>query len=320
MINLLLCFSVVKQKMNDFSEMFETNNPYKWVCLVYSIILFITLTPLLYLVIMFQNENPYTTLLQQFLSSILLVAILMNIFGHIPFTLLYIIGPFSQQTCNLLLVSYTSFGVQLLLHTNFLILTRYIFTCILRNPAAVHHDFWRLFIFIWTFLVAFLSQITLFLLPGNNPNMYYVCSGKIPMNYNSLNKKYDYPFFTIICLTLCCHAFLEIKIKLYLRNKNFQNNVTILTQAKISESYDILNITYQIIIAACYFAILMPLIKTLSMNLISFQEFPKYLLMYWYYMGSMQSFELITLTILFVKNSQLVKFVKRSVQEAYSFA
>ena len=76
-------------------------------------------------------------------------------------------------------------------------------------------------------------------------------------------------------------------------------------------------ITYQIIIAVCYFAILMPLIKTLTMNLTSFQKCPEYLWMFWYYMGSMQTFELITLSILFVKNSQLVKFVERSLQEAF---
>ena len=102
--------------------------------------------------------------------------------------------------------------------------------------------------------------------------------------------------------------------------KKLQNNVISLLKAKISKSYDILNITYQMIIAVSYFALLIPLIKTQSMNLKNFQKFPEYLWMYWYFMGQMQSFELLSLTILFVKNSQLVKFVKRSLQEAFRLA
>ena len=44
--------------MNPFFDMFDNNNPYKWVSLTYSIIATTVSTPLLYLVIMFQNRKP----------------------------------------------------------------------------------------------------------------------------------------------------------------------------------------------------------------------------------------------------------------------
>ena len=65
--------------MNPFFELFENSNPYKLVSLCYSIILTAALTPLLCLVILFQKDNPYTTLLHQIVSNILGVAILNNI-------------------------------------------------------------------------------------------------------------------------------------------------------------------------------------------------------------------------------------------------
>ena len=83
--------------MNPFQEMFETNNPYKWICLVYSITILAAITPLLCLVIHFLNENPYTTLVQQVFSIIIGVTIATNILIHIPLILLYILGPFSQR-------------------------------------------------------------------------------------------------------------------------------------------------------------------------------------------------------------------------------
>ena len=303
--------------MNPFFDMFDNNNPYKWVSLTYSIIATTVSTPLLYLVIMFQKENPYTTLLHQILSNILGVAILNNIFVHIPFVLLYIFGPFPQLTCYLILIIQGSLTIQALLLVNIMMITRYIFTFILKNPAAVHHDFWRTFIFVFTFLSGIIVQTTYSVLPGNNPGHFYICSGIIPINYNKSNNKINYGIFVLMFFTLCSHAVLGLRIKLYDWTKGSAKVLANLKTELKSGNYNILNITYQMIIVMSYMIVLMPLVKIVSMNLTSFQTFPAYVWLYLYHLYAMQSFELLSLTILFMKNSQLFVFVIRNIQSTF---
>ena len=300
--------------MDPFSEMFEANNPYKWVSLFYSVTLTAVSTPLLYLVIMFQRENPYSTLLHHILSNILGVGILNNIFVHIPFILLYSFGHFSQPTCYLILIIQGSFTIQVLLLTNILMIVRYIFTFILKNPAAVHHDFWKTFIFIFTFLSGIITQTTYSLFPGNNPSHFYICSGMIPINYNKSHNKVNYGIFGLMFFTICSHAVLGLRIKLYDLTQGSNRVLANLTTELKGEKYNILNISYQLIIVMSYMIVLMPVVKVVSMNLSSFQTFPAYLWMYLYHLYAMQTFELISLIILFAKNSQLLFFVIRNLQ------
>ena len=298
-------------RTNPFFEMYETNNPYKWICLVYSVICMAAITPILYLVIQFQNENPYTTLVQQVFSSMLGVALSVNISVHIPFVLLYIFGPFSQLACDLLLNAQSVLIVQLLLLANVLMIIRYIFTFILKNPVAVQQGFWKIFIFIWTFLVAILTQTTFFLLPGNNPSQFYTCSGQIPINYNKLNNKVNYAFFIIAVFTLCCQPLLGLRIKLF----NLKKGPTkLLMKETISETYDVLNISFQVIITLIFLINLTPLFKIVSLNLTSFQTYPAYLWMYLHHLFATQTLYLLSLAVL-MKNSRLLTYVIRNFQE-----
>ena len=230
--------------MNPFQEMFETNNPYKLICLVYSITILAAITPLLCLVIQFLNENPYTTLVQQVFSIIIGVTIATNILIHIPLILLYILGPFSQQTCDLIFIAHGSLAIQLLLLANILIISRYMFTFILKNPLAIQQNFWGLYIVLWTFLVGIFIQRSFFWLPGTNPNHFYICSGTMPLDYNSVNNKVNYAFFILTIFTILCNVVLGLKIKLYDWNKQSQN---LLSPVIISENYDILSNAIQII-------------------------------------------------------------------------
>jgi hypothetical protein len=298
-------------RMNPFSEMYEANNPYKWMFLIFSIVLTAAVTPIMYLVIQFQNENPYTTLIQQILSSMIGAAILINILVHIPLILLYIVGPFSQQICNLLLSTQTGLTMQLLLLANVLMITRYLFIFVLKNPVAVHHDFWRLFFFIWTFLFAILMQFTFFLLPGNNPVQFYVCSGEIPRNYNKLNNKVNYSFLLLSVFTFLCQPLLRLQIQLYNWTKGSQKSL----MKETNETYDILNIRFQFFITLIYMILLTPIFKIWTLNLISFQVFPTYLWMYLQHLLLTQIFQLLSLTVKKIKNSQLYSFVVRNLKE-----
>jgi hypothetical protein len=118
--------------------------------------------------------------------------------------------------------------------------------------------------------------------------------------------------------TLCTHAVLGLRLKLWTKGSP-KATAYISTDFK-SEKYNILNITYQLIIVMSYMMVLMPFVKVVSMTLTSFETFPTYLWMYLYHLYAMQSFELLSITLLFMKNYHLLLFVFRNLQEIFRLA
>ena len=138
------------------------------------------------------------------------------------------------------------------------------------EPRAVHHDFWRVFIFIFTFFGGILVQTTYSLLPGNNPSHFYICSGIIPNNYNQSKIKVNYGLLLLMLMTICVHVVLGIKTKLYNWTKGTPKALVNLANELKHEKYNIVTLTYQIIIALSFVIVLLPIFKVVSMNLTSF--------------------------------------------------
>ena len=88
---------------------------------------------------------------------------------EIPATVfLELFGPFDKLICHLILGLKTSIIIHLLCMVIFIVLVKYLYTFVFRNPLALLSEFWCNFININTVLATTLTQTVFILLPGKN--------------------------------------------------------------------------------------------------------------------------------------------------------
>jgi hypothetical protein len=90
---------------------------------------------------------------------------------------------------------------------------RYIFIFWLKNPAAFNDDFWSVFVNLWIFLFAWLSQIAVIFGPGRPYRNYYICTGRDPtldehLAEKNLSFNLGFKLFSILL-----HAIMGIRIQ-----------------------------------------------------------------------------------------------------------
>ena len=92
-------------------------------------------------------------------------------------------------------------------------IVKYIYVFVQKNPAGRNDDFWCFFVnFVFAILTG-LSQIIFQFLPGRNPYMFYVCSGK--MSDPRKQAKLNYPLHFTFVTTILIYSIVLVKIKLY---------------------------------------------------------------------------------------------------------
>ena len=92
-------------------------------------------------------------------------------------------------------------------------IVKYIYVFVQKNPAGQNDDFWCFFVNLVITILTGLSQMTFQFLPGRNPYMFYVCSGK--MSDPSKQAKLNYPLHFTFFITLVIYSVVLVKIKLY---------------------------------------------------------------------------------------------------------
>ena len=88
----------------------------------------------------------------------------------------YFIGPQPVLFCFYQSVFKNSLKWQCLLLLDSVIVARYIYIFKLKNPGAVHDDFWSRFVNIAIVGISFGSNFVIFFLPGRKPLHYYICA------------------------------------------------------------------------------------------------------------------------------------------------
>ena len=69
---------------------------------------------------------------------------------------------------------------QLILLQIGVIISLFLFTFRLKNPAAFNDDFWCQSINAWILAASFIPQVVFHNLPGSSPKMFHICSGTNP--------------------------------------------------------------------------------------------------------------------------------------------
>jgi hypothetical protein len=96
-----------------------------------------------------------------------------------------------------------------------IVVTRYAFVHLVRNPVALNDDFFRLFINVSTGTLSFISQIVYVWMPGRNPLGYYICTGKFPLSTIPLETpiKPNLPVVAVLVLSCCTHVYTALKLR-----------------------------------------------------------------------------------------------------------
>ena len=155
---------------------------YMGLAAAFSFINFFVLTPLLYIIIWYEqygSDHP-RTLLNQLVTSLCWNGILHNLISIPAEIALDLCGPLSQNFCSFHFIIKNSLICHLTFMINFIILVKYISIFMLNNPTEILSDLWCFYLNILSFVFSIVSQIVFILLPGINPIGIYICNGLNP--------------------------------------------------------------------------------------------------------------------------------------------
>ena len=218
--------------MFQFEKMYQNSNQKLYAVLFSGIGICFT-TPLLFGIIYFERNNHHRTLINQLISSIIWYGILWNGIVQVPIMLRYMLGPFPTWICFIDVVIRNAFIMQGLLFVDAIIIVRYIFLFHVKNPTALQDDFYRLFLNCWTFGVSMASQLIYVLMPGKNPQNYYMCLGYYPTKYNGEIVKINSSINYLLLFSFVAHVFSGIQIRLYRHKDSNKDQVQTINFAPV---------------------------------------------------------------------------------------
>jgi hypothetical protein len=284
------------------------NTPSKWIGIIYSFFVAVIMLPVFYLLILYERDNHYRTLISQLVTTNVFCAIAYIILIQIPAIFLFIFGPFASIYCHIDILIRGTIICLLLVLINFVLVSRYILTFHFKNPTAAQHDFWALFISTWCFSFGLITQSVFLFLPGNHLDHYYVCYGLIPKEYSKQHKKKQLAMFYLVIVTIILHLVLSKNLAKFEKNINsIQPNSTIQKNMFLTYSSQLITVTW-------YLMCLSPTFIMASKPLYSFLNYPDYLWLYYFHFYAVQNFCVITVIALLVKNPAMFQFVKRELK------
>ena len=137
--------------------------------------------------------------------------ILINVTSQPLAFFMFTYGPLPQVLCYADLIFRTSLPLITFLLLDAICIVRYLFIFHLKNPTANQHNFWTFFICFWAFSFSFTGHFIFAMLPGNNPNFFYICLGKFPASHSLQKTKVNWFLIDIALLTILVHIFVGFR-------------------------------------------------------------------------------------------------------------
>lgn len=102
--------------------------------------------PLLYGIIWFEENNHFRTLINQLVASICWYLIFYILLVQPIAIVLYINGPLNSFICSIDIIIKNVMSMQAIFLLEAIVITKYVFVHLLKNPVAIDDNFLRLFI------------------------------------------------------------------------------------------------------------------------------------------------------------------------------
>ena len=133
-----------------------------------SVILTPLVIALLYSIIWFERNcsDSKRTLINRLVSAICRTCICFFILPQSIDLFRYIYGPLPHRLCYFNLYIKNVFTIQDMVFTNAILISKYVYIFVLKNPLGFQDEFWYKFVFLWSTVFSYTSQFVLDFIPG----------------------------------------------------------------------------------------------------------------------------------------------------------
>jgi len=128
----------------------------------------------------------------------------------------HLVGPLPQSICFLQAVFRSSVTSDFLLYYDAIILVRFLYIFVLKNPAAFCDEFWIRFLNIMIKSYSLIAQTTWHLMAKRQPIAYYICSGIDP---NSDDPDSVKVYGIIECSSFLLHLIIFVRVRRFKRRQ-----------------------------------------------------------------------------------------------------
>jgi hypothetical protein len=195
------------------------NHPSKFVALAFSSLLSLIVSPLVFFVVKYERDKSNRTLINQLLSSLILFTNIPTLIWQIFVYIRFAFGIAPELFCYLDLILKPGIAMLYILFLDAMWIVKYIFVFHSKNPAANQDDFWNRFLCIWMTSVSFLTHFVFVLLPGNNPNSFYICLGRVPAIYKTQETKRNLPLQCLMVVSAAAHVLVVFRYLIFTRQE-----------------------------------------------------------------------------------------------------
>jgi hypothetical protein len=311
LLNTSNCSMSVEVKEKCYKELFE-NSPTKIVVILFSVIFTSFNIILPYGVVWYERfgTDNKRTLMNKLVSNVCWTLIQFVLICQTGDIIRYTIGPFPVYLCTIFQVVRTAMKVQLLLILDIMQITRYIFIFKLKNPSAVHDDFWSSFINLWVFGYGLASSFVTFFVNGRKPLMYYICAD---MDMTSSMNYSQRTYGVTEVFSLFVHVVIQARIWHYKATLKQKEPKALIGSKQNNNSLSNFTTNLISILGFCVFVFLT--MKANSMTNLDVKEFPNSLFMQIFQLIAINMFGLTLSVVYYIKHKIMAKAIYLSVKE-----
>jgi hypothetical protein len=207
-------FSIMNTTNNDFFSIINVNDTFKIISITFAILMMAALLPFLAGIVWFERfgSDKKRTLINMLVVSIILTVFQCGCLVQTIDIIRYLSGPWSEVFCLMQAILRSSLISDFLLYYDAIIIIRYLYIFILKNPAAFQDEFWYRFINIWIKSFSLIFQGAWHILAIRQPIGFYICCGRDPSLDNPRSTRV---YGGIEIFSLLLHMLVYIKIKRY---------------------------------------------------------------------------------------------------------
>lgn len=202
---------------NFFQDLYRIDF-FKGLSVLYCSLIILILTPLLGGIIWFEKfgSDRKRTLINMIVSSICWTAIQCGVTVQLLDIVRHLVGPLPHPICMAQAIFRSSITSDFLLYYDAIIIVRFIYIFILKNPAAFQDEFWIRFLNIGIKSYSLIFQSVWHLTAKRQPISFYICAGIDPSS-DDQNTVRVYGIIESISFLL--HVVILSRIRMFKRNQ-----------------------------------------------------------------------------------------------------
>lgn len=210
-------------------------------------------------------------------------------------------------------------ATQFFILLNAVMVVRYVFTFHLKNPVATEHDFWVIFITIWSFGYGLITFFVYASLPGRNPSTNYICLGKVSRHLMNIAPKTHYPIYLLFLSSVMINPVCGLRLIFFNWSNPISEEGTTMQQRIQKAKNHIVCVSLNLVFALMYTVMTIPNLMVAYINLEKISTFPHFFLIYYFHLCVEPLYIFLTITMLLIKNNSLRSFVYRNIVDTLGF-